>query len=436
MREIKDQKERIKVLYLPRWYPNRYDPMPGLFIERHGRAASAHVEVSVLYVHADSNLNHGKFDIVTRRDEQLCEVRIYYPSSKGITGKFISAWNFLKAHTIGFKEIKKIAGKPDIVHIHVLTRLGVLAWLYKLVSGTPYVITEHWTRYLPNARQFHGLLRKVMTRIVVRNASAVLPVTQNLADAMKSHGLRNGNYHVIPNVVDIRKFTPGNYTRGGRIKMIHVSCFEDQQKNISGLLNVLKRLAEIRQDWEMHMVGDGVHFEMLKEMAKRLGLHGLQGLHGTTSSPRVPRENGDLGGGQERGNGLQNEFVKFHGLKEGEDLVRLMQNADFQVLFSRFENLPVVILEGYACGLPILSTDVGGIRERVNEKSGKLVPSEDQEALLQEMIEMMDTLDKYDRGYIRKYAEETFSERVIGEQLYGVYRDIFFHHGFTQIHTD
>ena len=51
------EKNRIHVLYLPRWYPNRYDPMPGLFIERHGLSVLKHCDISVLYVHADDQLN-------------------------------------------------------------------------------------------------------------------------------------------------------------------------------------------------------------------------------------------------------------------------------------------------------------------------------------------------------------------------------------------
>lgn len=394
MTDINEIDHKLKILYLPRWYPNRYDPMPGLFIERHGRAASAFVEISVLYVHPDPKLRNGKFEVAVSSDEEIREVRVYYPAASGGFGRIRAAWNFIKAHRIGFREIKKISGKPDIIHVHVLTRLGILAWFYKICTGTPYVITEHWTRYLQNARQFNGSLRKLMTRIVVRNASAVLPVTQNLADAMISHGLNNSNYHVIPNVVDVVKFVPAEKERSGKIKMVHVSCFEDRQKNISGLLNALKRLSEIRQDWEIHMVGEGVHFDDLVEMAQGLGLHGVHG-----------------------------DFVVFHGLKEGEELVKLMQDADFHVLFSRFENLPVVILESYACGVPVLSTDVGGIRERMNDGLGMLIESENEDMLLENLIEMMERRLEFSREAIRKYAVDTFSKEVIGESLYKVYKN-------------
>ena len=42
---------RLKVLNLVRWYPNRYDPMPGLFIQRHAEAEANCCDAGVVYTH-------------------------------------------------------------------------------------------------------------------------------------------------------------------------------------------------------------------------------------------------------------------------------------------------------------------------------------------------------------------------------------------------
>ena len=297
---------------------------------------------------------------------------------------------YLKYHWKGFKLIKKEFGRPDLLHVNVLTRLGTIALLYKWASGTPYVITEHWTRYLPHMDNFKGQLRKTVSRLVVKKASAVLPVTDNLRKAMERHGLKNKNYRVIPNVVDMKMFGITKEKHAQQRKtFIHVSCFEDRQKNISGILRVLKRLSEIRTDWTCQMIGDGIHLKKLIAYAKELEIEG--------------------------------KFVHFYGLKENEELAKLMANADFQVMFSRFENLPVVILESYACGVPVLSTDVGGISEHVNPDLGLLIPSEDEDKLLENMIYMLDHHDEYNKETIRKYAESHFSREVIGAQLEEAY---------------
>jgi glycosyltransferase involved in cell wall biosynthesis len=106
---------------------------------------------------------------------------------------------------------------------------------------------------------------------VVRNASAVMPVTDNLRKAMESHGLKNRNYRIIPNVVDMKMFDiQTEATDTEKKNFIHVSCFEDRQKNISGILRVLKKLSKERQDWACNMVGDGIHLNDLIIYAKVL----------------------------------------------------------------------------------------------------------------------------------------------------------------------
>lgn len=387
--------KHLKVLYLPRWYPNRHDPMPGLFIERHARAVAGHVDVAVLYIHQDDKLRDEAMQVEHIRDEELLQIKIYYRPFRHklpVVKSLVNFCRYLGYHQKGFQMINKEFGRPDLIHVNVLTRVGMVALLYKWISGTPYVITEHWTRYLPHMDNFKGLFRKVLTRLVARNASAVLPVTDNLRRSMESHGLKNRNYQVIPNVVDMRMFDITKDVPGEKKDIIHVSCFEDRQKNISGILRVLKRLSEQRTDWTCRMVGEGIHLEKLINYARELKIEG--------------------------------RFVYFNGLKENEELAGLMAGADFQVMFSRFENLPVVILESYACGVPVISSDVGGISEHMNENLGLLISSEDEDRLLETINFMLDNYQNYDKIKIRAYAQSHFSREVIGEKLAEVYNSV------------
>ena len=388
--------KKLRVLYLPRWYPHRYDPMPGLFIERHARSVATHVNVAVLYVHQDDRLKGSRMEMDWFRDDELLQLKIYYRPLRLPIPLIKPIFNFCRYlwyHYRGFTMIGKEFGKPDLLHVNVLTRLGGIALLYKWISRTPYVITEHWTRYLPHMDNFKGLWRKTVSRMVVRNAAAVLPVTDNLRKAMESHGLKNRNYQIIPNVVDMNMFEIRHTeNKGEKKKFIHVSCFEDRQKNISGILRVLKKISEERSDWTCQMVGDGIHYNKLVDYAKGLNL-------------------GD-------------DFVKFYGLKENEELARLMAEAGFQVMFSRFENLPVVILESYACGVPVLSTDVGGIREHLNDDLGILIQSEDEAQLYEKINFLLDHYKEYDKENIRDYAQDHFSKEVIGARLAEVYKSV------------
>ncbi len=392
---MKKSSSKLHVLYLPRWYPHRYDPMMGLFIERHGLSVSKHVDISVLYVHADDELK-GKSCEIVKSEEGLFTIRIYFKKSKlkpAFLANLINMYRFIVNHRIGFKLLNQERRKADLLHVHVLTRLGVIALINKIFHKTPYVITEHWTRYLPTTDTYHGTLRKFLTRMVVKNASAVLPVTANLRDAMIDNGLTNDNYVVIPNVVNIEMFTP-KYDRPvpSIKKMVHLSCFTDKQKNISGILRVMKKLSQKRDDFELIFIGDGEDFDEMKAISDNFG--------------------------------LTDKVVKFAGLKENAELAEMLSDADLMIMFSNFENLPVVILESYASGVPVVSTRVGGIHEHLNPQLGKLTKPGDEEEFLVTLDEVLDHLENYQRKRIREYAENHFSNEVIGNSLFKLYRAV------------
>ena len=371
-------KERKHIVFLARWYPHRYDPMFGLFVQRHAEAAAIYNDISVIYVHPCRDVSQN----VSIDDETINNVRtirVYYKQPKS---KILSFFRFLKANRQAIKRLPQ----PNIIHVHVLTRLGLIALWHKIVHGTPYIITEHWSRYLPG-NDFNGCLRKLATKIVVRHASTVTTVTENLAQAMQNHGLRNPNYIVLPNVVDTNLFDIKPHDNKTP-RIIHISCFEDKSKNISGLLQSFRILKDKYIDYEAILIGDGMDFETMKRQAESLQL---------------------------------NDKVHFAGLLQGKDLVDVLASGDFLVLSSNYENMPVVIIEALACGLPIVSTNVGGISEIVNDGNGLLVPPQDPERLADAMQTMLQTYQNYDANVLRDSIIKKFSNESVGKLLNSIY---------------
>jgi len=382
---------RIKVLFLPRWYPSRTDPMPGLFIMRHAQAVSILADVAVIYVQSIADLQ-DRYELETTSENGLFTIRTYYRSSKGIQGWY-AGFHFIVAFIKAFRLMKQEFGKPDIVHVHVLTRLGIVAWLYKLTTGIPYIITEHWSRYLPTVGTYRGFWRKLATRIVVKQAAAITTVTKNLRDAMLSHGLENKNYQIVQNVVDTKLFHPQEFQVQGSLKQfVHISCFEDRSKNISGLLRAIAQLSANRDDFECRLIGEGEDLKRMQKYADEIGLLG--------------------------------KTVYFNGLLEGRNLATAVREATFLVLFSNYENMPVVINEAFASGIPVVATRVGGIVEHVDESKGKLVDAGDEQGLALALSQMLDTYQTYDRKIIREYALEHFSNAAIAERFNTVYKAV------------
>ncbi len=419
-------KERKHIVFLARWYPHRYDPMFGLFVQRHAEAAALFNDITVVYCQQvesqsckvvesqsrkvaksqsrrDASITpkkneqfvidtskHKNFEIVRTLENNVDTIRIYYRKPKN---KILSLLRFYRANMIGLKLCKspveahgRVSKKIDLIHVHILTRLGVIAWIQKLLHKTPYIITEHWSRYLPG-NDFNGFLRKIATKIVVRNAKSVTTVTENLAKAMQNHGLKNDNYVTLPNVVNLDMFHI-HKKNNTPCKIIHVSCFEDKSKNISGLLESLKIVEEKGIDFQCTLIGEGMDFDLMKEKAKKLQLINK---------------------------------VSFTGLLEGQKLANELASGDFLVLSSNYENMPVVILEALASGLPVVSTDVGGIKEMIDETKGILVKPRNKEALAEAIIKMIETHNDYDAEYLRNSVIERYGYESVGRMLSGMY---------------
>ena len=381
-------KERKHIVFLARWYPHRYDPMFGLFVQRHAEAAALFNDITVIYCHACERLQDykttsqqaSKFEIIRTNENNVDTIRVYYKKPKN---KIQSLLRFYRANMMALKLCKK----PDLIHVHVLTRLGVIAWIQKILHKTPYIITEHWSRYLPG-NDFSGFLRKTACKLVVRNAKTVTTVTENLATAMNNHGLKNDNYVVLPNVVNLDMFHISE-KNNNPCKIIHISCFEDKSKNISGLLESLKIIDDKGIDFQCKLIGEGMDLDVMKEKAKNLQLINK---------------------------------VSFTGLLQGQALADELSSGDFLVLSSNYENMPVVILEALASGLPVVSTNVGGIKEMIDDTKGILVEPRNKEALAEAMIKMIETHKNYDANYLRNSVIEKYGYESVGMFLSRLYK--------------
>ena len=118
------------------------------------------------------------------------------------------------------------------------------------------------------------------------------------------------------------------------------------------------------------------------------------------------------------------ERVVFHGYQPKPAVASLMQSADFLVLPSLGENLPVAVLEAMACGLPVVATRVGGVPELVDEQTGMLVEPGSAEALRAGIEHMLDHHGVYSRELIRERAVSRYSLDAIGDAWTAVYRSV------------
>lgn len=378
------------ILWLASWYPGKTDPFNGDFVERHAKAVVAFTPVVVLFVTKDLSLKKGEVVIEKEVNEHLTVYRGYYgPSRFSLFEKLSSSSKYFFLQKKIFSQIKKERGLPSLVHVHVAFKAGVFARYLKSFYRLPYIITEHWTGYYPkspNTIYRAGYFSLQGTKKVLKGASLLLPVARKLGETISQ--LTPVHFEVIPNVVDTNLFFY-KPAAPSKPRFIHPSTMS-YVKNPDGILKAAIELNREGYEFELLMIG-GV----------------------TDSLVKLAEQAGAL----DRFVFFKNEIPYYRVASE-------MQNASALVLFSRFENLPCVILEAMCCGLPVVSTNVGGIAEVVNPANGILLDSENENALKESLKKMIDNYPHFNREHIALEASTMFSYSTVGKQIAEVYKRV------------
>lgn len=107
------------------------------------------------------------------------------------------------------------------------------------------------------------------------------------------------------------------------------------------------------------------------------------------------------------------------------DVPRVLRAGDAFVLSSAWEGLPNAVMEGMASGLPVVATDVGGVRELIDQgRSGFIVPPSDPTALAVQMLAMM-SLEVEARSRMGASARAYIISHFDNERVVDMWEEVF-----------
>jgi len=386
-----------KVLWLASWYPNETDPFSGDFIKRQAEAVSIYQPLNVLWVgkYAPKYFSEKTERLfVESGTPNLKEYILFYPASgnaKSIFSKIKSFLNYFNKNRDFIKQLREKDELPDIVHVQVAMKAGLIALYMKWKYKIPYILTEHWSGYFSNAKDSlfkKPFLTRFLTRMILKNATLVLPVSASLGKQI-SQFWAHVPFKKIPNVVDTRFFYPPEVKTTHTFRFIHISSLL-YPKNPEGIINAFIHMLYLRFDVELVLVGP-LNSSVNKLLTAEV---------------------------------LSTERIRTTGEISYEEVGKEMRNADALIMFSYYENMPCVILEALCTGIPVIASDVGGIREVVNPENGILVEAGKEVRLFEAMKEMISNYELYEKDLISQHAKEQFSYQTIGKTIQQVYDDV------------
>lgn len=284
------------------------------------------------------------------------------------------------------RRLKKQGFDFALIDAHFAYPDGYAATLLARWFGVPCAITLRGTE-VPHSR--NSVIRPLLAQALLR-ADRVLAVSESLRQLAIELGMPAAKGRVVGNGVDIDKFSPVDRRDARR------------RWNLPDNAKVLISVGALVERKGVHRV-----IECLPSLiARHPGLRYLV-----------------VGGGSPEGNmeaelraqvdslSLQAHVV-FCGPMKPADLSMVLSAADVFVLATRNEGWANVFLEAMACGLPVITTDVGGNREVVSDPAlGRIVPFGDATALGHALDDAL--VQHWDRDRIIAHARaNTWDERV------------------------
>lgn len=372
---------RLRILFLTTWYPTAEHPIQGTFVREHAKAVARHCDVVVVHVIV---ARRGLERLWTLAPEERTDLTLDLPTYRLArplspvprTGLLLDVWAFSRA----FRHLSARHFPFDLIHAHIYPA-GALAVVVGRLASLPVVVTEH-------SSSFHrGRLRALerwKARLAFAGACRALPVSRALQAAIEGQGL-HASFEVVPNPYDEATFFPGDRrAEGTRARLAFVGRLT-AEKGLPILLEALSMLR--RDDWELAVAGDGPARPACEAKVEADGLR---------------------------------ERVRFHGEIPKAQVAELLRARDCLVLPTLIDNLPCVIIEAMATGLPVLATRVGGIPEMVDDETGILVEPGDATALGDGLVRMLDGFARFDRATILDRARP-YSADSVGRRLLEIY---------------
>jgi glycosyltransferase involved in cell wall biosynthesis len=291
--------------------------------------------------------------------------------------------------------------EPEVVHSH-MRGANILTRLARPFSGVKVLVcTAHNEKEGVNERGDSG-----STELLYRCTDRLCDLTTNVSRSavaryIETRAAPPDRIRYVPNGIDLSAWGRDREARahhrdalalGQRPTAISIGRFHPQ-KNHEMLLDAFARVLREIPDAVLLLVGDGPLRSRLECLIEELGI---------------------------------GESVRLLGVRD--DIPALLNAADCYVMSSRYEGLPVVLLEAAASHLPIVATAVGGNREIVRDGvTGVLVPPDDAEALSAGLLRIL-RMSETDRELLgnagRAWVEATFDINRVVDTWEAIYVEV------------
>jgi len=288
--------------------------------------------------------------------------------------------------------------KLDLLHVHYAIPHATSAYLAKQmlngVSDLKIITTLHGTDITLAGLEPSFL---PLVKFSIEESDGVTAVSRFLKEKTLTNYNIEKDIRVIPNFIDTSIYKPTSeclckkkIAPKGEKLLVHTSNFR-QVKRVSDTIRILEKVKK-EVPCRLLLIGDGPDRSECERLSRELGLY---------------------------------EDVKFLGKQEG--LVDILNSADIFLMPSQSESFGLSALEAMACGLPVVSSSVGGLPELVaHNECGYIAEIGDVDRMAKYVVQLLTNEKKYElfAENARKRAVEKFEISKIVPDYEEYYKEI------------
>jgi teichuronic acid biosynthesis glycosyltransferase TuaC len=393
----------LKVLVVSRLYPRPTDPVLGVFVEEEALALSKQCQIRVVspapwfpawerfkkwYAYSQLPLRETRKGIEVFRPRMLLFPRNLLFGLLGYS-LYLSLRRWMSKMGRDFPF--------DLIHAHTAYPDGFGAVMLGRALHKPTIVTVHGGDVTIHLR--HALVGR-LGRWALSHADRVIAVSSSLQRTLaQGHGIERERVTVIPNGVDVSRFTPTPPSEArarlglheGASRILYVGAIAESK----GLAYLLRALPRVRGaapgPVELVLVGEGEYERAARALADQLGI---------------------------------GEAVTFAGQRPNEEIPLWINACDVLVLPSLSEGLGVVLLEALACGKPLVATACGGPEDVVTPEVGILVPPADEVALAEALLEVLADARRFHPQRVRQRALDNYDLDRVASRISRLYEEV------------
>lgn len=289
--------------------------------------------------------------------------------------------------------------KYDCIYLHYpFFGTQEIIWLYRLFCKKQKFII-HYHMDTPNLSRIAKLLSlpsRITRKSLLNSADTIITSSIDYishSDISKYYNNNKEKFIEIPFGVDIDKFKPKKEKNNKNIKLLFVGGLDKAHtfKGVDILLEAVSKLSQI--NWELNIIGRGEMIKNYKEKAKLLGI---------------------------------SEKIFFWEKISNNELPKKYSESDIFILpsIARNEAFGIVLLEAMASGLPVIASDLPGVRSVFNNQAQglKIIPNDinDLKNKLEELISNDKKRNQMSKS-ARELAEKKYNWETIEKKLIEIF---------------